>query len=549
VWGALYRASTDLLEVLTVKSLCRLLVLWLLSVVPVSAAEYFVATTGDNGNVGSEGSPWSCSKNFAASMSAGDILTYLPGVYSCVLGSSVPDGSSAVARITVRAKPINRTCSGENVAYPAEACWPSTYETVVMRGSGTRVVIEGARNWVTYEGFEVDGGGSGSFGVAVRCTGHDHTNPPTCTTGSTLQCPANIRLMNLKVYGFKDSGMIGHGHTNTEIINVETHHNGDSGLDHGVYMSGIDTKIVRLYAHHNSGLGMQAYRTPNSEICLTPGQNMLVERSLFTDNQKCGFTAAGHNWATTFRNNLSHSNVGCGASINSSGGGGHNFYANTLMHNGNVGLSILNHGDNATAINNLADRITVDGEATNVTNENNYDACPTCAQPAFVDASQHDYRLLPTDTLLIGQGQNLLGVGVAIDYDGTSRPDGAQTIGAFEKSSGAPPPFDFALAPQVVEEETPQVAQGASVDIDIVVTALLGTAAGVNFTAQNVPPQTTASFNPTGCTPSGGTCSTTMTLDTANGTPDASYQVRVLGTSDATVRTTEVPVEVNCVIP
>jgi hypothetical protein len=531
------------------KSMGLLLWLCLLTVLPATAAEYFVATNGDNGNAGSEGSPWACTKNFAASISSGDIVTYLPGSYSgCTVGNSVPNGTNASSRITMRAKPINRTCSGENVAYPAEACWPSTYETVIIRGTN-RFFTEGAKSWITYEGFILDGGGAGGFGYAIRCTGTNHTNPPTCTTGSTLQCPSNIRVMNMKVRNFGDSGIIGHGHTNFEMINVETSFNGDSDLDHGVYMSGIDTKIVRLFGHHNSGLGMQAYRTPNSAVCLQQGVNMLVERSLFTDNQKCGFTAAGHNHGTTFRSNVSHSNVGCGASINSSGGGGHDFYANTLMHNGGAGLSIQQHGDNAIAKNNVADRITIDGGATGVTNENNYNACPTCAQPAFVDASNHDYRLLPSDTLLIGQGQNLTAVGVTLDYDGNARPNGAQTIGAFEKSSGAPVPFDFALTPQVVEEETPQVNQGATVDIDIEVTLALGSAAAVSFTADNLPPATVATFAPTGCTPSGGACTTTMTLDTSNSTPDQSYTVRVLGTSGVTVRTAQVPVEVNCATP
>jgi hypothetical protein len=282
---------------------------------------------------------------------------------------------------------------------------------------------------------------------------------------------------------------------------------------------------------------------------MNPGQNMLVERNTFRDNTKCGFTLSGHNWATVAKNNLSYHNLGCGLSINSSGGGGHKVYANTLMHNSSVGLQVLDHGDNATIKNNLYDRFSVDDAALNVTLSNNYDACPTCTQPSFRDVNNSDYRPLPSDTALVGQGANLTSVGVTKDFDDNARPDAAQTIGAFEVASGDPTPFDYLLSPDVVEEETPQVAQGDTVDIDIVVTELSGTAAAVVFSAQNLPPQTVASFLPMSCSPSGGTCTTTMTLDTANGTPDASYQVRVLGTSGVTVRTTEVPVQVNCATP
>jgi hypothetical protein len=136
---------------------------------------------------------------------------------------------------------------------------------------------------------------------------------------------------------------------------------------------------------------------------------------------------------------------------------------------------------------------------------------------------------------------------VTIDFDGNPRVM-PYDIGAFEFNASGPAPqtFDFGLTNPIVEEEEPRMIQGASTNVTITVTKLQGTAATVSFSTTPLPTGVTAEFSPTSCTPTVSTCTTVLTVDTANATPAGGYDAIIQGQSGSLTRTTRVPFRVTC---
>ena len=70
----------------------------------VDAATYYVATTGNDGNVGSSGSPWRTLGKAAATMVAGDTTIVKNGTYTEGELVFINASGTAGARITLRAE-------------------------------------------------------------------------------------------------------------------------------------------------------------------------------------------------------------------------------------------------------------------------------------------------------------------------------------------------------------------------------------------------------------------------------------------------------------
>jgi hypothetical protein len=532
---------------------------WLSS--PAWAATYYVAPepVGNNANTGtSEGSPWAYTKGWSAVLSAGDVVMFLPGTYNAAFRfwtgeNPPPNGTDANNRVVFMAKPINRTCSGHNPA-DVTTCYGSTYEEVLIHpvnasASGASMRIAGDRQWLTIEGLKFLGtGAGGKHGISIAAEGNVANDPPACVGASTRVGPNRLRFLNIQVKGFANSGIIGHEHTDTEILNSIFEFNGDSDLDHGMYLSGVNMLIDRAILRNNSGTGAQFYRQVTQPTCIPRGNGVVFQRGRVYDNTRGGLHTANYIHNTTIRNSVVYRNA-FGITVDSSFESiGHKVYNNTAMHNAGAGLRILQRGDFAIIKNNIFNgQLSIDGGATDLTIENNYAACSTCAQPAFVDPTNGDYRLQSGDAR-IDAGQNLTSVGVTQDIDGIARPQGsAFDLGAYEFTTSGSASFDFAMVSDVVEEEEPTVIQGqTSAAIVVTATKLAGTAASVVFSAANLPPQATATFDPASCAPTTTTCTTSLTVTTANATPEGGYDIQVRGVSGTVVRTTSVPINVTC---
>src|SRR5438094_205978 len=91
-----------------------------------------------------------------------------------------------------------------------------------------------------------------------------------------------------------------------------------------------------------------------------------------------------------------------------------------------------------------------------------------------------------------------------------------------KKDLGAPSAFNFALT----NGGSKSVSQGASVANTINAALVSGTAQSVAFSASGLPTGATASFSPTGCSP---TCSTTLNISTTSSMPPGTYTITVIG--------------------
>ncbi len=86
------------------------------------------------------------------------------------------------------------------------------------------------------------------------------------------------------------------------------------------------------------------------------------------------------------------------------------------------------------------------------------------------------------------------------------------------------------------------VQSGGSATSAVSVAVISGIPQTVNFSATNLPANTTASFNPASCLPG---CSSVLTLDTTSNTPGGSHQITLSATAGSLVRTTNFTLTVN----
>lgn len=526
------------------------------------AATYYVSLTGSNTNSGSITAPWRTCVKALNTMVGGDILFLRGGEYKradCDLDqNTIPSGTGPTNRTVISAMPVNRTCSGYNHNLPGVIdCYNSTYEKVTLKPSG--VIVQGPKEWIVIEGLIVDKAKlANSSGMAFRNTGAIPTNYPACDnhSGSYANGPRDIYALNNTLRNGTSSGFsTKHYQQRIHLFHNDVQNFGTREITnhHGAYWAVKDGVVHGNTFANNGFFGAQFYTgqqvtTDDPPTCFEAITGMLVEANRFFGNYD-GVYNGGAVVGTTFRNNLVYDNVTFGVTVNSfRAGPAHKVYNNTIVDNGRTGLRILDRGDNAIIKNNIYGGLFVDGAATGVVFENNYNACSTCARPAFVGAEEGDYRLVEGDPR-INAGQNLTSVGVTTDFDGNTRPKGgAFDIGAFEfDSAGQVETFDYLLSvDEVIEEEEVTIDKGGtSIPVLVSVSRLLGTAGLVTFSASNLPSGVTATFDPTSCTPS-PVCTSNLILTSTHSTPEGNFAITLRGTSGSLTRTVELDLIVKC---
>lgn len=240
--------------------------LWLLPL-SAQATTYYVATTGNNANDGSEATPFLTIDKCSRLLVAGDTCLVRGGTYTESGGVRILASGTATNPIRLAAYP------GENpiISFPAQT---SSNRILITHTSGDNV----AMGYITVEGFEITGGWDGIKFTSMH----------------------NSIIRNNKIHDGFASGILGiGGHHNLFEKNI-IYHQGDFATctaggtaactqQHGMYLHGDSYTIRNNVFYDNIGSGIQqngsssstysASRHPSAEFA--GASNWIIESNTF----------------------------------------------------------------------------------------------------------------------------------------------------------------------------------------------------------------------------------------------------------------------------
>jgi hypothetical protein len=372
-------------------------------------ADYYIATTGSDGNSGAIGSPWATLAHALGVIAGGDRIFFRAGTYDALIHPTyvIPSGSFG-SPTTIAAY------NNESVT------WRPT-------DTGTRVITlgeSGAVSYLTVSGIVFDGiNQSGTFSDGVKVSANcDHI------------VIEDFELKNIWHNGFL-----------TEACPTLTVQRGvihDVGRDpvaapsgHGIYHAGDHAVFQDLELYNCAGWGFQLqYSTCHDNIVRRwnshhNGTGGLVLSSFSTNG------TAGHD--NLVYNGISHSNT-YGVWV---GGGGSDITQNNQVYNltiyGNASIGLRFGLAQSCLVKNIVSfgnspNFQDDGGLSNTLSNNMF-----ATDPGFLDAAGSNFRL-QAGSPAIDAGADLFSVGVITDILLTPRPQGAAfDIGAFEYTAGA----------------------------------------------------------------------------------------------------------------
>jgi hypothetical protein len=229
------RCATGRAKMVQIAQLAAML-LWLMSSV-ANATTYYVATTGNNSNNGTDiSTPFLTVKKCVDVMIAGDTCFVRGGTYAETAQIKLGVTGTATAPIKLMNYPGEKPV----IVWPAHT---TAYRILVENNGGANK----AMGYLTIEGFEVYGGWEGikfeSLHNSVIRRNHFHD-------------------------GF-GQGLLGYGHHNTIEQNIINHHGDfvgqpDSNLVHGLYISGDSMVVRRNLIYDNIAYGITQNGSPTS---------------------------------------------------------------------------------------------------------------------------------------------------------------------------------------------------------------------------------------------------------------------------------------------
>jgi parallel beta-helix repeat protein len=411
------------------------------------ATEYYVATTGDDGNPGTEADPWATLQHAVDNVSPGDVILVKPGTYA---GCQIAESGEPEAVCTLKAEERRSVVINE----------------VGPRGRrGTNLEVGSRERPVKYwviDGFEVTN--ARRWGIALLYTEY-------------------ITVQHCYVHDCGSTGIFTAFAYYPTIQYNESCHNGE----HGIYQSnsGDYPHIRGNRLHHNYACGVHM----NGDINFQPGDGIIshaiVEQNVIWENGTGGGAAINMDGCSDgiVRNNLAYRNHASGIAIfaqdGAEGSSRNQVYNNTIVtapesrwavviptswHDkpNPTGNTIVNNilftpdsetgsifawGAQALAEsdhNLVVDRFTVDDNQHMIGLEEwqreGQDQHSRVATPeeVFADVAQDDYRLRA--------GSPAIDAGIAVsevasDLDGVSRPQGSRCdIGCYEAAASAEQP-------------------------------------------------------------------------------------------------------------
>jgi hypothetical protein len=194
--------------------------------------EYFVSPSGSETNTGTELSPWPCIGTALNRISAGDIITVMPGTY---------------------AEPVSIEISGTTelpIVLRSQRKWEA-----IIKGSSSHGIYtaDGVTN-VTIDGLQI--AEANIDGIKVG----------SCTT-----------VRNCWIHHSTRQGISAHNTCHTTIeYNLVEHNGTDPAFDHGIYISGTNDVVRGNVIRWNKTYGCQIYYDPPASSADCQFYNNLV---------------------------------------------------------------------------------------------------------------------------------------------------------------------------------------------------------------------------------------------------------------------------------
>ncbi len=376
-----------------------------------TAATYYVATTGNDANSGTQAQPFRTIAKGLTVLRTGDTLYLRGGTYAENIDNNnqtIPSGTSWSNAVTLAAYP------GETVTLQPGG--GGNVLNLAMSHSAQYIIFDGlildAVN--TYGGINMQGSNTHHIRLQNGEVKNAHGLGSACSLGPPEVCPGGQGI----------SG--GYGAAYIEFINLKVHDNGLNRLDHGFYIAIPHALIDGCDIYNNSGYGIQVYESACSTYDCA--NNTTIRNSRIHDNRGDGGVTLNHGSNILFYNNLVYNNLYGGiTSICYGSPSNTQIYNNTFYGNGRAAIDICTGVTNtqikANIIFNNSGTINDNGAGTVATNN-------LTTNPQFVNAAANDFRLQATSSAIDA------GVAISVvttDYSGISRPQGCcYDIGAYE---------------------------------------------------------------------------------------------------------------------
>ena len=394
------------------------------------AATYYVAKNGGDSN--------SCTQ---AQNIVSPKLT-LGGGVSCMKSGDT---------LYIRAGTYN--ASPNSVIVPAGTSWsaPTTIarygtETVVIQPNSFRT-FNATTSYAVFDGLIFDGGGNGwSDGISIG------------------QGPHHLRFTNFELRNVGANG-ISVTSSDNEFLNCKIHDGGTTDFDNTFYILGSNNVIDNCEIYNWAGAAVQIYNGGTGGLdSNVVSRNRIHDTSggvAGTSNSNTGGYTNGWRtqgiivqdasntrvWGNVIYNLRATSNPRY-AILAGSSSTNTKIYNNTIFNNPTEGVEIASNVGSGTDIknnilyNNSQANVLADGGASYAANlcGKSGTGCAIVGNPGFVDPSSANVRLA-AGSLAVNAGLDVSSAGVALDIDGTPRPqNGAYDLGAFEQATAGIPP-------------------------------------------------------------------------------------------------------------
>jgi parallel beta-helix repeat protein len=282
-----------------------------------SGSVFYVSTSGNDANPGTQSSPLRTIKRGLGVLKAGNTLFIRGGTYSEILqthtGTKFPVGTSWNTPVTV-------------AAY--------TGETVILRGAIDIGIASPPTQYVIFDGINIDATNEES-GLAL-------------TGGSHHIRFQNFEIKNPQVNGIQLTWHNG-GSTYNEFRNCHIHDTGKSGKGHGIYIETSNNLIDGCDLHDNYRYGLQIYDGYNQASNFNIIRNNHVHQNGLLQAHSGGITIGGD--GNLIENNRVHDNP-WGISVLSGSPRNTKVRNNTVWNHPGAGVVI--GGINTTLENNTA---------------------------------------------------------------------------------------------------------------------------------------------------------------------------------------------------
>ena len=365
-----------------------------------SGSAFFVSTSGNDVNPGTQSSPFRTIKRGLGVLQPGNTLFIRGGTYQEFLhswnGTRFPSGNSWSSPITIAA---------------------FNGETVNLVGSIDLAQSSPAIQYLIFDGIRINANGEET---GISLTGNTH----------------HIRFQNGEVKNAGRWGIATNFHNTTsfadtfyEFINLDVHHNGRTkNVDHGFYIKTSRNLIDGCHIHDNVAWGIHNFAGDNSE----PKANNNTYRNNLIHHNGINYSQGGGITMGSGDNNIAYNNV---VWKNYTGINVHSYrnpvnsgvFHNTIYGNTGYGILIEPGSQGADVINNISygNYVNMDNRGSGTSISNNL-----TSNPSFKNASAGDFHL-QSGSAAIDTGTTLSAV--PTDREGRRRPQGNRSdIGAYE---------------------------------------------------------------------------------------------------------------------